>query len=185
MCCMMTTVTTYISGTNSHLEKSGSPISRASLHGHTSIFNRKSKRHLSLPFLEGLTLCHNSKLGKILLLPRTIHVISLATKGRWSLCWVYLIQVILFTNKDCRGWTFSDLSHDRLFHRSYSSSIQYLIKSWTSLRMSHRAENTHSILTLHLRPTLDSQSDKTKLLATDIVWALIRAIEKDKNSCLN
>src|SRR3989442_9480801 len=80
MCCMMTTVTTYISGTNSHLEKSGSPISRASLHGHTSIFNRKSKRHLSLPFSEGLTLCHNSKLGKILLLPRAIHVISLATK---------------------------------------------------------------------------------------------------------
>ena len=80
MCCMMTTVTTYISGTNSHLEKSGSPISRASLHGHTSIFNRKSKRHLSLPFSEGLTLCHNSKLGKILLL-RTIHVMILASVG--------------------------------------------------------------------------------------------------------
>src|SRR3954453_23115492 len=74
MCCMMTTVTTYISGTNSHLKNGGSPISRASLRGHRSIFNRKSIRHLSLPSAEGLTLCHNFELGKILLLPRTMHV---------------------------------------------------------------------------------------------------------------
>src|SRR5256714_7241825 len=82
MCCMMTTVTTYIWGTNSHLEKGGSPISRTSSRGHTLIFSRKSIRHLSLPFSEGLTLCHISKLGKILLLPRTIHVTTLASEGR-------------------------------------------------------------------------------------------------------
>src|SRR3989442_867172 len=83
------------------------------------------------------------------------------------------------------GNQFSSLPHDRLFHRSYFSRFQYLIKSWTSLRMSQRAENTHSILTLQLRLTLDSQSDKTRLLTTDGVCALIRAIEKDKSSCLN
>src|SRR3989442_13827190 len=82
MCCMMTTVTTYIWGTNSHLKNGGSPISRASLRGHTLIFNRKSIRHLSLSSSEGLISCHNFKLGKILLLPRTIHVMTLASEGR-------------------------------------------------------------------------------------------------------
>src|SRR3989441_8090019 len=58
-------------------EKWWTPISRASLRGHTSIFNRKPIRHLSLSSPEGLTLCHYFKLGKILLLPRTIHVMTL------------------------------------------------------------------------------------------------------------
>src|SRR2546430_11695924 len=86
MCCMMTTVTTYIWGTNSHLENGGSPISRTSLHGQALIFKRKSIRHLSLSFSEGLTLCHYFKLGKIPILPRTIHVMTLASEGRRSLC---------------------------------------------------------------------------------------------------
>src|SRR2546421_6065039 len=85
-CCMMTTVTTYIWGTNSHLKNGGTPISRTSSRGHTSIFNRRSIRHLSLSSSEGLTLCRYFKLGKILLLPRIIHVMVLASEDRQSLC---------------------------------------------------------------------------------------------------
>src|SRR2546422_5023743 len=38
MCCMMTTITTYISGTNSHLKNGGSPIPRHTFEVHYPLF---------------------------------------------------------------------------------------------------------------------------------------------------
>src|SRR3989442_9341369 len=51
MCCMMTTVTTYISGTNSHLEKGGSQLHdmHYMVTHHDSCLRRQMKFMLSLP----------------------------------------------------------------------------------------------------------------------------------------
>src|SRR2546425_9440227 len=157
MCCMMTTVATYIWGTNFHLENGESQLHDIHLGNQFSSrkwwnpnftdlitwsgidFQQKTNKILIIVLLGGIDFmslfqtrpdsssskdhtCHDSCLRR-----QMKFMLSLPTAGN-------------LVSKQVLPWLdIFKLPHDRLFHRSYFSSFQYLIKSWTSLQISHRA----------------------------------------------